>query len=169
MATSVATLIRRPSGARERRTAAAPDSTPAWINHHSAGYMASQPVRHGRPTCGAAFARKKLPRRLKALALEADYEFARQSLAAAVARAYYLYHRGRATGSQRTGNARYLPGVFKAHRRAQTAGLCERLRRVADQVAHCRRRGCALRRAGGAGADDSRDRGRDQSLPCRQV
>ena len=50
--------------------------------------MASQPVPHGRPTCGGAFARKKLPRRPKALALEADYEFARQSLAAAVARAY---------------------------------------------------------------------------------
>ena len=30
------------------------------------GIWASQPVPHGRPTCGGAFARKKLPRRLKA-------------------------------------------------------------------------------------------------------
>ena len=57
-------------------------------HHHSAGYMASQPVPHGKPTCGDAFARKKLPRKAESNALEADYEFARQSLAAAVARAY---------------------------------------------------------------------------------
>ena len=42
-------------------------STPARINHRSAGYMASQPVPHGRRTCGGGFARKKLPRKLKAM------------------------------------------------------------------------------------------------------
>src|SRR5947199_10221842 len=66
MAIWVAALIRRISEVRERRTAAGPDSTPAWIHHHSAGYMALPLAPRGRPTDGDAFARKKLPRRLKA-------------------------------------------------------------------------------------------------------
>ena len=51
--------------------------------------MASASAPHGRLTCGDAFARKRPPRRLKATRSQADYEFARQSLAAAVARAYF--------------------------------------------------------------------------------
>ena len=49
-------------------------------------------VPHGRQTCGGAFARKKAAARAESYALEADYEFARQSLAAAVgARVHHYY------------------------------------------------------------------------------
>src|SRR5213075_2577632 len=53
-------------GGSGTETAVAPDSIPARMRHHSAGSMASPLAPPGRPTCGAAFARKKLPRRLKA-------------------------------------------------------------------------------------------------------
>ena len=67
VATSVAASIRRASAAYlESTTAAAAASTPAWIHHRSVGSMASASARPGRPTCGAAFARRKRPRRLKA-------------------------------------------------------------------------------------------------------
>ncbi len=112
---------------------------------------------------------KKAAAKAESKALEADYEFARQSLAAAVARAYI----STIEAAQQEANAQETLDIYQeyveAHRRAQTAGLRERLRRVADQVAHRRRRGCALRRTGGAGADDPRDRGRDQPIPCRQI
>ena len=111
---SVATSIRRPSGVRERRTAAARDSTPARIHHHSVGYMGIAAGAAWEADVWGRIRSKKAAAKAESYALEADYEFARQSLAAAVARAYIHYHRSRATGSQRTGNTRYLPGVFES-------------------------------------------------------
>ena len=112
---------------------------------------------------------KKAAAKAESYALEADYEFARQSLAAAVARAYF----STIEAAQQEANAQETLDIYQEYSKltdvAQTAGLCERLRRVANQVAHRRRRGCALRRTGRAGADDPRDRGRHQSLPRRQV
>ncbi len=143
-------------------------SIPAWINRHSVGYMASQPGRMGGRRVGAHSLEKSCREGGKLRAgsrLRICPAIPRRCRGARV----FHYDRSRATGSERAGNARYLPGVFKTHRRAQTAGFCERLRRVANQVAHRRRRGCALRRTGGAGADDSRHRGRHQSLSCRQI
>ena len=112
---------------------------------------------------------KKAAAKAESLALEADYEFARQSLAAAVARAYI----STIEAAQQEANAQETLDIYQEYSKLtdvrKAAGLRERLRRVADQVAHRRRRGCTLRRTGGAGADDPRDRGRDQSLPRRQV
>ena len=112
---------------------------------------------------------KKAAAKAESLALEADYEFARQSLAAAVARAYI----STIEAAQQEANAQETLDIYQEYSKLtdvrKAAGLRERLRRFANQVAHRRRRGCTLRRTGGAGADDSRHRGRDQSLPCRQV
>ena len=95
----------------------------AWIHHHSAGSMASASAPHGRLTCGDAFARKKPPRRPKATRSQADYEFARQSLAAAVARAYFSTIEAAQQAANAQETLESLPGVFEAHRRAQGAGL----------------------------------------------
>ena len=156
-------------GSRERRTAAAPDSTPARINHHGAGYMASQPAPHGRRTCGGAFARKKAAAKAESLALEADYEFARQSLAAAVARAYI----STIEAAQQEANAQETLDIYQEYskltdvRKQQGFASDFDVSQIKSRTAAAA--GCALRRTGGAGADDSRDRGRDQPLPCRQV
>ena len=67
MATLVAASIRRilgPPGTETHRRL--PDSTPAWMNRRSAGSMASASEQHGKPMSGAAFARKKPPRRQRA-------------------------------------------------------------------------------------------------------
>ena len=170
MATSVAASIRRAfGGIRGRRTAAAPDSTPARIS-------SSQRWVYGLGI-GAAWEADVWGRiRSKKAAAQGRKRRAgsRLRICPAVARRcrgarVFLDHRSRAAGSERTGNARSLPGVFEAHRRAQRAGLRERLRRGADQVAHRQRAGRALRRAGGAGAGDPRHRGRHQPLPRRQA
>ena len=60
-----------------------------WIHRRSAGSMASESARRGKLMCGAACARRKRPPKPKAMRSPHDYEFARQSLAAAVARAYF--------------------------------------------------------------------------------
>ena len=131
--------------------------------------MASQPVPHGKRTCGGAFARKKLPRRLKAYALEADYEFARQSLAAAVARAYF----STIEAAQQEANAQDTLDIYQEYSKLtdvrKEQGFASDFDVSQIKSRTVRRRGCALRRTGGAGADDPRDRGRHQSLPGRQV
>ena len=112
---------------RESTTAAAAPRTPAWIHRRSAGSMASASARRGKLMCGAAFARRKRPRRPKATRSQ------RLRICPAVARRrrgarLFLHHRGRATGCERAGNARATTGGFEAHRRAQGAGPRERLR-----------------------------------------
>ena len=51
--------------------------------------MASESARRGKLMCGAACVRRKAAAQAESDALAYDYEFARQSLAAAVARAYF--------------------------------------------------------------------------------
>ena len=88
MATSVAASTRLTSEVRERRTAAAPDSTPARIHHHSVGYIYIAAGAAWEADVWGRIRSKKAAAKAESAALEADYEFARQSLAAAVARVY---------------------------------------------------------------------------------
>ena len=75
---------------------------------------------------------KKAAAKAESYALEADYEFARQSLAAAVARAYFTT----IEAAQKEANAQETLDLYQEYSKL---------------------------------TDHSRHRGRDQSLPCRQV
>ena len=112
---------------------------------------------------------KKAAAKAESAALEADYEFARQSLAAAVARAYF----STIEAAQQEANAQETLDIYQEYSKLtdvrKQQGFASDFDVCADQVAHRRRRGCALRRTGRAGADDSRHRGRHQSLSGRQV
>ena len=112
---------------------------------------------------------EKAAARAESYALEADYEFARQSLAAAVARAYFTT----IEAAQQEANAQETLDIYHEYSKLtderKQQGFASDFDVSQITVAHRRRRGCALRRTGGAGADDSRYRGRHQSLSCRQI
>ena len=112
---------------------------------------------------------KKAAAKAESAALEADYEFARQSLAAAVARAYFTT----IEAAQQEANAQETLDIYQEYskltdeRKQQGFASDFDVAQIKSRTAG--RRGCALRRTGGAGADHPRDRGRHQSLPGRQV
>ena len=112
---------------------------------------------------------KKAAAKAESGALEADYEFARQSLAAAVARAYFTT----IEAAQQEANAQETLDIYQEYskltdvRKQQGFASDFDVAQIKSRTAG--RRGCTLHRAGGAGADDPRDRGRDQPLSCRQV
>ena len=169
MATSVAASIRRPSGARERRTAAArgldtstDSSSQRWVYGIAAGAAWEADV-WGR------IRSKKAAAKAESDALEADYEFARQSLAAAVARAYF----STIEAAQQEANAQETLDIYQEYskltdvRKEQGFASDFDVAQIKSRTAAAR--GCALRRAGGAGADHPRHRGRHQPLPRRQA
>ena len=84
----------------------------------------------GSSTSGDAFARKKLPRQAESGALVADYVFARQSLAAAVARAYFTT----IEAAQQEANAQETLSLYQEYSKLteerKRAGPRERLRRL---------------------------------------
>ena len=113
---------------------------------------------------------KKAAAKAESAALEADYEFARQSLAAAVARAHTS--RPSRPRSRKPTRRRHsiiyqeyskLTDVRKQQGFASDFDVSQIKSRTAAA------RGCALHRTGSPSADDPCHRSRDQPLPCRQV
>ncbi len=96
-----------------------------------------------------------------------DYEFARQSLAAAVARAYFTT----IEAAQQEANAQETLELYEEYSKLtdekKEQGHASDFDVAQIRVAHRRREGRALRRAGRAGPGHSRDRGRHQPLSRR--
>jgi multidrug efflux system outer membrane protein len=112
---------------------------------------------------------KKAAARAESAALEADYEFARQSLAAAVARAYFTT----IEAAQQEANAQETLDIYQEYSKLTDQRKQQGFASDFD-VSQIKSRTAAAEdalycRTGGPGADDPRDRGRDQPLPCRQI
>ena len=132
--------------------------------------MASASAHRGRPTCGAASARRKAAAKAESDALEADYEFARQSLAAAVARAYF----STIEAAQQEANAQETLGLYEEYSKLtdvrKEQGHASDYELAQIKVAHRRRARHAHHRAAGrARTGDPRDRSRHQPLSRRQT
>jgi len=143
VAPSVATLIRRASGVREQRTAggagldtSTDKSSQRWVY----GIAAGRP--HGRLDVWGSHS---LEKKAAAKGCEKRSAGSRLRICPAISSRcggrprVYLDHRGCATGSKRTGDARYLPGILETHRRAQKSrAFASDFDVFADQVAHRR-------------------------------
>jgi len=105
---------------------------------------------------------KKAAAKAESAALEADYEFARQSLAAAVARAYFTT----IEAAQQEANAQETLDLYQEYSKLtdvqKAQGFASDFERVADQVAHRQRRGCTLHSA----AARRRRSGQSKSSPA---
>ena len=112
---------------------------------------------------------KKAAAKAESAALEADYEFARQSLAAAVARAYF----STIEAAQQEANAQETLNIYQEYSKLtdvkKQQGHASDFDVAQIQSRTAAREGRALRRAGRARADHPRDRGRHQPLSCRQI
>ena len=110
---------------------------------------------------------KKAAAQAESDALAYDYEFARQSLAAAVARAYF----STIEASQQAANAQETLSYYSEDSKLadvrKEQGHASDFRSLADQSAHRFRAGCALHGAGRASAGHPRDRSCHQPLSRR--
>ena len=131
--------------------------------------MASASAPRGKLDVWGRVRSKKAAAKADSAALEADYEFARQSLAAAVARAYF----STIEAAQQEANAQETLELYEEYskltdeRKKQGHASDFDVAQIKSRTAGAR--DALYRRAGGARAGHPRDRGRHQPLPGRQT